>query len=72
MQVFEQAGLFAVDGARADGTRTEQSVLIHAAAAAGSIAVQYARNILGFGRVAGQAPARTARAVKLARTLTLR
>ena len=59
MQVFEQAGLFAVDGARADGTRTEQSVLIHAAAGGvGSIAVQYARNILGFGRVVGQAPAR--------------
>lgn len=62
MQVFDQAELVAA-GARTPD-RKNQRILVHAAAGGvGSFAVQYARNVLGFGHVVGTCSSKNAELV---------
>ena len=64
MQVFEQAGLDSTAPSSHDGN-VEKRVLVHAAAGGvGSFAVQYARNVLGYGTVLGTCSAANAERVK--------
>ena len=61
LQVFEQAGLR--PGGKEE--RAEQALLVQAASGGvGSFAVQYARRVLGFGRVLGTCSARNAERVR--------